>query len=433
MKKTISIACLALSMLVISGPASCDILNAIYPSYANPFSEYWKGRHKQTLLKGNYESLQENDFVVSDRYYTNGASFMVSHVNPTPYEVTDDGLAKATPYSDPSKAARLETGYILYGQFMYTSDDMAERPEAVYNQEGDIIGGAPTYSRPYSGFSYSGLITRLYQQDKIESFGLMVGMLGPASGADSTQTWAHERIAPSSYKPRGWDTQVKNRPAIQMFRVTEYKDKIKADTASFSFYTAADYGTVFNRAGGGFTAFISTPLGEACQLVLGQTTSFPKSYELPGPQVPQDSESLNKSRTPTITNGCHKNRSYVLAFFRMGGKGVINNTLIDEGIHYDVDGDGYEETYPRQHASFYTEASAGVVFKFKSYFDVSVQYNVRSPELADIPYEFAEHHWAGLNFTIYNQGVKGLLYSAGFYGAIVAANSDSEDRVNPGD
>jgi hypothetical protein len=403
-----------------------DVLDTIYPSYANPFSNYWSGRHWKTLTEGDYESLSENDVGITDGKYTNGITISVSDMNPTPFKLTPSGHLEQVQTNCSSNneckqiesPAVLHTGYIL-GQTMYTPDDMSDSPELKYSN-GKLIGGAPTYVRPYAGFSFVGLTTKLFQTDRIDTFGLIIGMVGPASGADSKQTWAHENLSPKSRKPAGWETQIKNRPAVQMYRFTEYNDKISSNMASFGFFTSAEYGTVFNRAGGGIYASISSRVEENCKFsLISPTQTIPKSNKL---------NSNDSQDTTNYVLGCNNNRSRLMLYARLGGKGVLNNALIDEGIHYDANGDGVEETYDRQHSSFITEATIGFNIKVKSWFDFGIFMNTRSPEVANKPYDFDEHTWYGLNFQINNFGIfRGILATGSLYGAGVYANRNTED------
>lgn len=73
----------------------------------------------------------------------------------------------------------------------------------------------PPGDHPYAGVIY--LDSSLFSISRIAShqLTLRLGLVGPATGADEIQTWFHELIG--SPTPRGWDTQLKNEPIVNLF------------------------------------------------------------------------------------------------------------------------------------------------------------------------------------------------------------------------
>lgn len=98
-------------------------------------------------------------------------------------------------------------GYRSYVQFrlgteMYTPTDI-KSPEP------------PPGDHPYAGVIY--IDSSLFSVSRISShqFTLRLGFVGPATGADGFQKWIHEII--DSPIPKGWDTQLKNEPIVNLF------------------------------------------------------------------------------------------------------------------------------------------------------------------------------------------------------------------------
>lgn len=123
----------------------------------------------------------ENDiFYKTDRYYSNGAEL----------SYTTDDLYE---YS--------------FGQCMYTPNDK----EALTPPPGD---------RPYAGWLYVGY-GKIIPQGRLESFlKLDVGIVGPHSYAEETQTFIHELI--KNTVPKGWDSQIPDTFAFVLLGNSSY-------------------------------------------------------------------------------------------------------------------------------------------------------------------------------------------------------------------
>ncbi|MDQ2076817.1 lipid A deacylase LpxR family protein [Marinimicrobium sp. ABcell2] len=97
----------------------------------------------------------------------------------------------------------LELGVHTLGQMMITPEDVSK----VDRDPGDA---------PYAGLLYwrSGYFTR--KDNRVDSVAVTVGVVGPASGAERTQSWVHK--VTGSKEPLGWDNQIRNEPIGQIER-----------------------------------------------------------------------------------------------------------------------------------------------------------------------------------------------------------------------
>lgn len=146
---------------------------------------------------GIFSFVVENDVVSNtDRHYTNG--IRLSYITPENGEPPwmRRGIDWLPPF-DEADDLRFE---FALGQSMFT-------PRNIGNPNPD-----PS-DRPYAGWLYgaAGVIGETGQ--RLDRLQLSLGVVGPASLADETQTFWHEVIGAT--KPRGWDEQLKNEPAVQ--------------------------------------------------------------------------------------------------------------------------------------------------------------------------------------------------------------------------
>ncbi len=133
----------------------------------------------------------ENDLLAgTDRHYTNGLRV----------ELT----GRLDPHALPSWLAGDEAAWgLAVGQRIYT-------PERL--DEAGLIGD----DRPYAGWTYLAVsvtrrIAAIGWEDRIE---LSLGIVGPSSGAETTQALAHDLFGSES--PRGWRHQLRDEPAVAL-------------------------------------------------------------------------------------------------------------------------------------------------------------------------------------------------------------------------
>ncbi len=139
----------------------------------------------------------ENDmFGGEDRYYTNGVRLTwLSPDERVPSWVREG--AEAIPFFS-KRGEQLKLSYSL-GQNMYTPDDITLRDP-------------PEDDRPYAGWLYFTVGLGSEIEDRVDRLQLSVGVVGPASFAEETQKEAHRLVGAD--QPRGWDTQLRNEPAL---------------------------------------------------------------------------------------------------------------------------------------------------------------------------------------------------------------------------
>lgn len=151
------------------------------------------------LNRGALSVYFENDlFTGTDRYYTNGAKLSWSSIDlerfsDTPYASPLLPILDLIPFlNNPEFQKNLA---FSLGQNIYTPDD-TESVEVVKND------------RPYAGWLYLG-IGVIWKDSRVRnSLVLNVGMVGPWSFAEETQTFVHN--VRNLDQPRGWKNQLNN-------------------------------------------------------------------------------------------------------------------------------------------------------------------------------------------------------------------------------
>lgn len=146
----------------------------------------------------------------SDRHFTHG--MRLSALSPdgvVPEFIEEAG--KALPiFPDDGK---LRVTYSL-GQEMFTP----ERIEIHELIEDD---------RPYAGWLYAGVGLVSATETRLDNLELNVGMVGPASLAEQTQTEYHKLIGVQV--PEGWDNQLENEPGIVLYYEHKWRSLWKAE------------------------------------------------------------------------------------------------------------------------------------------------------------------------------------------------------------
>jgi hypothetical protein len=151
---------------------------------------------------GIFSFVLENDlFYDTDRRYTNGVR--LTYLTPKggePAWLHDAFLS--LPMFNPATDIRVEYGL---GQSMYTASDKLQ-------------ANPPLDDRPYAGWLYGsvGVVANTEQGDGrrvLDQLQFSLGVVGPASLAHQTQDFIHGIV--NSPRAQGWDTQLKNEPALQ--------------------------------------------------------------------------------------------------------------------------------------------------------------------------------------------------------------------------
>ncbi len=133
----------------------------------------------------------ENDSVYGkDRYYTNGVQLLF-----VTKDIPDDNENRIVSKLFNIKNKSLHNYSFGIGQKIYTPDDI-DTKELIKND------------RPYAGYLYIFLDKNIIHENKIDAFGVSLGLTGPSSLAEKVQTNVHDWIG--SPIPEGWDNQLSN-------------------------------------------------------------------------------------------------------------------------------------------------------------------------------------------------------------------------------
>lgn len=198
----------------------------------------------------------------TDRHYTNG--FQLYYFSgERPQFVNLDPLAALLPWIDQDGVRRY--GFAI-GQNIYTPSDITtEAPDP--------------RDQPYGGWLYA-RISRISEVPRhVDRIDLDLGMVGPASGAEQVQRFAH-RIFPGARTPRGWDHQLGNEPGVVLSYEHVWRDdkpnRLGPLEWDLSPHVSASVGNVFTYATAGGTLRLggnmAPPVGA---LVMRPTTGIP--------------------------------------------------------------------------------------------------------------------------------------------------------------
>lgn len=154
---------------------------------------------------GAVSILMENDaFTGSDDAYSNGAGFIwtsreVGALSPDNPVRSWARLWSAMPgVSDPDAARYVS---FTIAQEIHTPDDLS-------------LATPPLDERPYAGMLYMDSVVYRRTPRMTDAWTLRLGMVGPASLAEQTQTEVHELIGAD--EPQGWDTQLPNELIVNL-------------------------------------------------------------------------------------------------------------------------------------------------------------------------------------------------------------------------
>lgn len=164
--------------------------------------------------RGSLSLYTENDkyFGGTDKFYTNGAQ--ITYLTPElgSYEESRaDQVVSWVPSFLPWLANKIprfgpEPRTVHMGvslaQYMFTASDITDP-------------SPPPDDRPYAGWLNVGFHFYSKKTNQLDAFEINVGVVGPASLAEETQKFVHDVI--NAPKPRGWDTQMRNEPTLNLF------------------------------------------------------------------------------------------------------------------------------------------------------------------------------------------------------------------------
>ncbi len=86
--------------------------------------------------------------------------------------------------------------------------------QSMFTPQNLFLGNPDKTDRPYAGWLYAG--GRLYREDgdTLDRAEATLGVVGPASGADSLQKWWHAIGLFGGVKPQGWSHQLRDEPGL---------------------------------------------------------------------------------------------------------------------------------------------------------------------------------------------------------------------------
>ena len=144
----------------------------------------------------------ENDyFGGEDLHYTNGIklSWMSGDLTEWGHEGWRQRVIETLPFVN--KPDRQKNLGVSFGQNIYTPQDTS------------LVIPDPT-DRPYAGWSYLEFTFISKTERVMDLFAIQLGIVGPQSYAEETQTIFHEWI--NDDVPRGWDSQLENEPGVNL-------------------------------------------------------------------------------------------------------------------------------------------------------------------------------------------------------------------------
>lgn len=148
-------------------------------------------QEKKERLIQSFLITYENDSIYGgDNYYSNGLQILM-----TTKDFYDNEENKFLPKMLNPENKQFYNYSFGIGQKIYTPSDI------------DIKELVPD-DRPYAGYLYLFLDKNIRHKSSTDTFGISIGITGPASLAEDVQTNVHEWIG--SPIPRGWDNQLSN-------------------------------------------------------------------------------------------------------------------------------------------------------------------------------------------------------------------------------
>lgn len=151
----------------------------------------------------------DNDLLVgNDNGYTNGIYFSWFKVGDQNERHTPHWLAAPLSWSLDMEGMKTSLQAYSVGQTMVTPEDIT-------------IENPPINEIPYSGallFNYTYIAV---EERHADSVGTVIGVVGPSSGAETTQKWVHDSIGAN--EPEGWDTQLQDEIVFQLSRARLWK------------------------------------------------------------------------------------------------------------------------------------------------------------------------------------------------------------------
>lgn len=272
----------------------------------------------------------ENDvFADTDRYYTNGAKLIWISGDLNKYS-EDKRLPSWShgPVESVPMLTRKETVKniaLSVGQKIFTPRDIS-RPELIKDD------------RPYAGYSYFGIALHSKTQNRLDSFELDIGIVGPDSFARDVQEKIHDLL--DSEEPKGWDNQLKNEPALGIV----YERKYRVVQLGFGAWPEFDFIAHLGGAAGN----VHTYINGGGEIRLGYNLPIDFGTGLIRPAGDASIPAAHRGKFPA---GFH-------LFGAVDGRGVARNIFLD--------GNTFTDSHEVDKKPFVADLMVGASFHYKN-------------------------------------------------------------------
>lgn len=298
----------------------------------------------------------ENDaYLETDNNYTNGIRFSL-------FNTYKDEQGKIKGIWNGEKHYKYTVGMHLANN-IYTSSNIRQVPDQISEDD-----------RPYAGWTYIGMTkVKVYEDDSISKWEYDLGCIGPCAGSKQIQTEWHALSFIDAPKPMGWDSQIENDIALQVFYDYHFPviDDFKIEYGKTRLFDVSpsmhlEMGTIFNSVGIGW---------------LMRVGMF-KSYYT-GRGVPS---SHYKFGDFSQDNGLLQE---IFVFIRAKARYVFNNATIEGGL---INSDS---PFTQDIRNKVIDLEGGMTIHWRS-FSLSVSAASRSTEIEAQPYNLKNHKWASV-------------------------------------
>lgn len=191
-------------------------------------------------------TLDNDLFIASDDGYTNGMYGSWYYLGRGDEQPESSQLVWPLKWSMPNKNSEFSVNAYSIGQSMFTPNDIhASNPDP-----NDI---------PYAGLLFLSNTYMVSYGSYADSITTTIGIIGPASGAESTQELIHEIT--DSDQPQGWDYQLENEIVFKFTRGRMWRSWI-SENKHFDLLSGANLGigTLESSINGGFTLRVGEQL-----------------------------------------------------------------------------------------------------------------------------------------------------------------------------
>ena len=236
--------------------------------------------------------------------------------------VTDEGIARTFAFSA--------------GQNTYTPDDTTRR---------ELIND----DRPYAGWLYLGATFQTRSEDQQDTFEVQIGVVGPYSFAEESQTKVH-RLRGFSI-PQGWDNQLRTEPGLVLAYERTWRHRLAGSMRSGP-------GTDLLTRAGGAVGNVAVYLSTGAQLRVGWNLPLDFGYSVirPGgvsqisslPQANTRGDSFASLRTP---------RWSAYAFIGAEGRVVGHDIFLN--------GNSFRDSHSVDHNPFVADVMAGLTASYR--------------------------------------------------------------------